>query len=58
MDLRSLSPACTATISGDIPIEAGGSMVGAIGVSGAPDGDNDDTGAKAGIAAIASDLNF
>lgn len=45
-------------IGGGIPIEAGGSMVGAIGVSGAPGGDNDDICAKAGIAAIADELSF
>ncbi len=45
-------------IGGGIPIEAGGSMVGAIGVSGAPGGANDDICGKAGIAAIESDLSF
>ncbi|TDN66676.1 heme-binding protein [Halothiobacillus neapolitanus] len=45
-------------IGGGIPIEAGGSMVGAIGVSGATGGDNDDICAKAVIAAIADDLSF
>ena len=45
-------------IGGGLPIEAGGSMVGAIGVSGAPGGANDDICGKAGIAAIESDLSF
>ncbi len=45
-------------IGGGLPIEAGGQMVGAIGVSGAPGGANDDLCAKAGIAAIESDLAF
>ncbi len=45
-------------IGGGIPIEAAGSMVGAIGVSGAPGGANDDICGKAGIAAIESDLSF
>lgn len=45
-------------IGGGIPIEAGGTMVGAIGVSGAPGGANDDICGKAGIAAIESDLSF
>jgi uncharacterized protein GlcG (DUF336 family) len=39
-------------------IEAGGSIVGGIGVSGAPTGDADDDCAKAGIAAIKDDLDF
>lgn len=45
-------------IGGGMPIEAGGQMAGAIGVSGAPGGDNDDICAKAGIAAIDADLAF
>lgn len=45
-------------IGGGLPIEAAGSMVAAIGVSGAPGGANDDLCAKAGIAAIESDLSF
>ena len=39
-------------------IEAGGSLVGAIGVSGAPGGDLDDLCAMAGIAAIEDDISF
>jgi len=39
-------------------IEGGGSMVGAIGVSGAPGGDADDACAKAGIDAIRDRLDF
>ena len=39
-------------VGGGMPIEAGGSIIGGIGVSGAPSGDADDTCAKAGIAAI------
>jgi len=39
-------------------IEAAGSVVGAIAVSGAPGGDADDACAKAGIAAIADALEF
>jgi uncharacterized protein GlcG (DUF336 family) len=39
-------------------IESAGSLVGAIGVSGAPGGEADDACAKAGIAAIAEDLEF
>lgn len=45
-------------IGGGLPIEAAGQQVGAIGVSGAPGGDNDDICAKAGIAAIEADLAF
>ena len=43
---------------GGIPIEAGGSLLGAIGVSGAPGGDADDACANAGIKAIADDIEF
>lgn len=45
-------------IGGGAPIEAGGQMVGAIGVSGAPGGDNDAVCAKAGLDAIEGDLAF
>jgi uncharacterized protein GlcG (DUF336 family) len=39
-------------------VEAGGSLVGAIGVSGAPGGDADEACAKAGIEAIRDKLDF
>lgn len=45
-------------LGGGLLIEAGGSIVGAIGVSGAPSGDADDTCAKAGIAAIRDELEL
>jgi uncharacterized protein GlcG (DUF336 family) len=45
-------------IGGGIPIEAAGQLVGAIGVSGAPGGDNDDICARAGLAAVDGDLSF
>ncbi len=45
-------------IGGGMPINAAGQMVGAIGVSGAPGGDNDDICAKAGIDAVEADLSF
>jgi uncharacterized protein GlcG (DUF336 family) len=45
-------------IGGGIIIESGGSLVGAVGVSGAPGGDADDGCAKAGIAAIQDKLDF
>lgn len=45
-------------IGGGMMIEAGGSLFGAIGVSGAPGGDADDVCAAAGIAAIKDSLEF
>jgi uncharacterized protein GlcG (DUF336 family) len=47
-----------AAVGGGQMIEAGGSLLGAIGVSGAPDGKADDACAAAGIAAIRDDLEF
>lgn len=47
-----------AMIGGGIPLEAAGRLVGAIGVSGAPNGDLDDVCAKAGIAAIRDALDL
>jgi uncharacterized protein GlcG (DUF336 family) len=46
------------TIAGGLMIEAGGSLLGGIGVSGAPGGENDAACAAAGIKAIADDLEF
>lgn len=43
---------------GGLPIEAGGSLVGAIGVSGAPGGDADADCATAGVKAIEADIEF
>jgi len=45
-------------IGGGMVIEAAGSLVGAIGVSGAPGGELDDLCAAAGIAAIEDDIAF
>lgn len=45
-------------VGGGQMIEAGGTLLGAIGVSGAPGGENDDVCAAAGIKAIAEDLEF
>ena len=45
-------------IGGALPIEAGGSLLGAIGVSGAPGGEADDACAAAGIKAIAEAIEF
>lgn len=47
-----------AAIGGGLPIEAGGSVLGAIGVSGAPGGEADEACAKAGIKAIADSIEF
>ncbi len=43
---------------GGLMIEAGGALLGAIGVSGAPGGKEDDDCAAAGIAAIREDIEF
>ena len=48
----------TAMIAGGIMIEAGGSLLGGIGVSGAPGGERDDECARAGIDAIRDKLDF
>jgi uncharacterized protein GlcG (DUF336 family) len=45
-------------VGGGVTIEAGGSILAGIGVSGAPGGDADDACAKAGIKAIADTLEF
>ena len=45
-------------IAGGVIVEAAGSLIGAIGVSGAPGGDNDEACAKAGIAAVRDKLDF
>lgn len=45
-------------VGGGVVIEAKGSMVGAIGVSGAPGGDADDACARAGVKAIADALEL
>jgi uncharacterized protein GlcG (DUF336 family) len=47
-----------AAVAGGLVIEAGGALVGGIGVSGAPRGDIDDVCATAGIAAIRDSLEF
>lgn len=47
-----------AAAGGGVPIEGGGNLLGAIGVSGAPGGDADDVCANAGIRAIADDIEF
>jgi len=45
-------------VGGGLMIRAKGSLVGAIGVSGAPGGDSDDVCAKAGIAAISDAIEL
>jgi uncharacterized protein GlcG (DUF336 family) len=45
-------------IGGGLPIEAGGTTFGGIGVSGAPGGDADDACAQAGLKAIAEAIEF
>lgn len=45
-------------VGGGVVIEAGGSIYGGIGVSGAPGGDADDACARAGVKAIADKIEF
>ncbi|NQU61637.1 MAG: heme-binding protein [Rhodospirillales bacterium] len=45
-------------IGGGVPVQAGGSIVGGVGVSGAPGGKADDDCARVGIEAIADKLAF
>lgn len=45
-------------LGGGLVIEAGGTLLGAIGVSGAPGGDKDEVCAKVGLAAIRDKLDF
>ena len=47
-----------AAVGGGLMIEAGGSLVGAIGVSGAPGGKEDEMCAAAGVAAIREDIEL
>ena len=47
-----------AAVGGGLMIEAAGSLLGAIGVSGAPGGKEDDACAAAGIAAIREEIEF
>ncbi len=45
-------------LAGGVVIEAAGTLVGAVGVSGAPGGDKDEACAKAGVEAIRDKLDF
>ncbi|BBP42851.1 GlcG/HbpS family heme-binding protein [Thiosulfativibrio zosterae] len=47
-----------AFMAGSVPIQAGGKLYGAIGVSGAPDGKDDEKCAAAGLAAVIDDLEM
>ncbi len=47
-----------ALVGGGLVIEGGGTLLGGIGVSGAPGGDRDDVCAQAGIAAIRDSIDF
>jgi uncharacterized protein GlcG (DUF336 family) len=44
--------------AGGVPIEVGGSLLGAVGVSGAPAGETDEECARAGVAAVQTDLEM
>jgi uncharacterized protein GlcG (DUF336 family) len=46
------------TLAGGLVIEAGGTILGAVGVAGAPGGDKDEECADAGLAAIRDKLDF
>jgi len=45
-------------LAGGLPVQAAGSLLGAVGVSGAPGGDKDEACARAGIEAVQEDLEF
>jgi uncharacterized protein GlcG (DUF336 family) len=45
-------------LAGGITIEAGGNLLGSVGVAGAPGGEKDEECAKAGLAAIRDQLDF
>ena len=45
-------------LGGGVPIEAGGSIIGGVGISGAPNGEADDACARAGIEAVIVDLEM
>ena len=52
---QALLPGVT-TAAGGVPIMAGGEVIGGIGVSGSPGGENDELCAREGIAAVADQL--
>jgi uncharacterized protein GlcG (DUF336 family) len=45
-------------LGGGLPVEAGGTLVGGVGVSGGPGGEADEACAKAGIEAVRQKLEF
>jgi uncharacterized protein GlcG (DUF336 family) len=45
-------------LDGAVPIRAGGALLGAVGVSGAPGGDKDEACAKAGVETVQEQLDF
>jgi len=45
-------------LDGAVPIRAGGALLGAVGVSGAPGGDKDEACAKAGVNSVQEQLDF
>ena len=47
-----------AMLAGGLMIETGGTLLGGIGVSGAPGGDKDEACAKAGLDAIRDKIDF
>ncbi len=47
-----------AMLAGGLMIETGGTLLGGIGVSGAPGGDKDEECAKAGLDAVRDKLDF
>lgn len=58
LDARLASLPRVTMLGGGLIIEAGGTLLGAIGVSGAPGGDKDEACAKAGIDSIRDKLDF
>ena len=44
--------------AGGVPVQAGGQIIGGVGVSGAPSGKTDEKCAKAGLAAVQDDLDM
>ncbi len=44
--------------AGGVPVQAGGQIVGGVGVSGAPSGETDEKCAQAGVDAVSSDLDM
>jgi uncharacterized protein GlcG (DUF336 family) len=45
-------------LAGGVPVQAAGSLIGAVGVSGAPGGDLDEACARAGVEVVREELEF